>query len=310
MNKIDWLSLDARLLQLLVTVQEAGSVTGAAQRLGLTQSAVSHGLDRLRAIVGDPLFVKSGRGIVATAQAGLLAQRARHLLDELEAFSVAAGFEPARLNTCFTIAANDLQRDLLLPPLLRRLREQAPGVTLRVIKSGAPGPALLRDEVCQLIITPRPPEGSDILQKRLFEDRYGVFYDPSQRAAPASREAYLGADHVTVLYEPRRMLDIDQWMRAQGLERRFVASVPGMAALGSMLRGSDWLATAPSLLARHSLRGLAMAPVPLATPPMPMYQVWHLRHHSDPVHQWLRNALEQVAREVQPDPAGASAPSA
>jgi len=298
MNKIDWLSLDARLLQLLVTVQEAGSVTGAAQRLGLTQSAVSHGLDRLRAIVGDPLFVKSGRGIVATAQAGLLAQRARHLLDELEAFSVAAGFEPARLNTCFTIAANDLQRDLLLPPLLRRLREQAPGVTLRVIKSGAPGPALLRDEVCQLIITPRPPEGSDILQKRLFEDRYAVFYDPSQRAAPASREAYLGADHVTVLYEPRRTLDIDQWMLAQGLERRFVASVPGMAALGSMLRGSDWLATAPSLLARHSLRGLAMAPVPLVTPPMPMYLVWHLRHHSDPVHQWLRAALEQVAREA------------
>lgn len=301
MNKIDWLSLDARLLQLLVTVQEAGSVTGAAQRLGLTQSAVSHGLDRLRAIVGDPLFVKSGRGIVATAQAGLLAQRARHLLDELEAFSVAAGFEPARLNTCFTIAANDLQRDLLLPPLLRRLREQAPGVTLRVIKSGAPGPALLRDEVCQLIITPRPPEGSDILQKRLFEDRYAVFYDPSQRAAPASREAYLGADHVTVLYEPRRTLDIDQWMLAQGLERRFVASVPGMAALGSMLRGSDWLATAPSLLARHSLRGLAMAPVPLVTPPMPMYQVWHLRHHSDPVHQWLRHALDDVARDVQPD---------
>ena len=301
MNKFDWLSLDARLLQLLVTVQEAGSVTGAAQRLGLTQSAVSHGLDRLRAIVGDPLFVKSGRGIVATVQAGLLAQRARHLLDELEAFSVAAGFEPARLNTCFTIAANDLQRDLLLPPLLRRLREQAPGVTLRVIKSGAPGPALLRDEVCQLIITPRPPEGSDILQKRLFEDRYAVFYDPGQRAAPASREAYLGADHVTVLYEPRRTLDIDQWMLAQGLERRFVASVPGMAALGSMLRGSDWLATAPSLLARHSLRGLAMAPVPLVTPPMPMYQVWHLRHHSDPVHQWLRHALDDVARAVQPD---------
>ena len=298
MNKIDWLSLDARLLQLLVTVQEAGSVTGAAQRLGLTQSAVSHGLDRLRAIVGDPLFVKSGRGIVATAQAGLLAQRARHRLDELEAFSVAAGFEPARLNTCFTIAAHDLQRDLLLPPLLRRLREQAPGVTLRVIKSGAPGPALLRDEVCQLIITPRPPEGSDILQKRLFEDRYAVFYDPGQRAAPTSREAYLGADHVTVLYEPRRTLDIDQWMLAQGLERHFVASVPGMAALGSMLRGSDWLATAPSLLARHSLRGLAMAPVPLVTPPMPMYQVWHLRHHSDPVHQWLRSVLEQVVQQV------------
>lgn len=298
MNKIDWLSLDARLLQLLVTVQEAGSVTGAAQRLGLTQSAVSHGLERLRAIVGDPLFVKSGRGIVATAQTASLALKARHLLDELEAFSVAAGFDPARLSTCFTVAANDLQRDLLLPPLLRRLRSQAPGVTLRVIKSGAPGPALLRDEVCQLIITPRPPEGSDILQKRLFEDRYCVFYDAGLRTAPDSPEAYLQADHVTVLYEPRRALDIDQWLLQQGVARRFVATVPGMAALGAMLRGSDWLATAPSLLAHQSLRGLATAAVPLTLPVMPMYMVWHLRHHSDPVHQWLRTALEQVCQQA------------
>lgn len=303
MNKIDWLSLDARLLQLLVTVVDTGSVTGAAQRLGLTQSAVSHGLDRLRAIVGQALFVKSGRGIVATAQAELLARRARSLLDELQAFSVAAGFEPARLHTCFTIAANDLQRDLLLPPLLRRLRAQAPGVSLRVIKSGAPGPALLRDELCQLIITPRPPEGSDLLQKRLFEDRYAVFYDAAQRTAPLSRADYLAADHVSVLYEPRRQLDIDQWLIGQGLERRFVAHVPGMAALGAMLRGSDWLATAPSLLARHSLHGLAQAPVPLTTPPMPMYQVWHLRHQGDPVHQWLRAVLAQVVAEVLPAPA-------
>ena len=89
---------------------------------------------------------------------------------------MAAGFDPARLDTCITIAANDLQRDLLLPALLRRLRAQAPGLTLRVIASGAPGPAMLRDEGCQLIITPRPPEGADILQKRLFEDRYRVFF--------------------------------------------------------------------------------------------------------------------------------------
>ena len=67
MNDFDWYALDARLLRLLVAVAQTGSVTAAAQRLGVTQSAVSHQLDRLRAIVGDPLFVKSGRGIVATA---------------------------------------------------------------------------------------------------------------------------------------------------------------------------------------------------------------------------------------------------
>lgn len=292
MSKFDHLDLDGHLLQLLLAVHEEGSITRAAQRLGVTQSAVSHQLDKLRAVVGSPLFVKSGRGIVATAQTELLAQRARSLLDELRAFSVATGFDPARLNQCFTIAANDLQRDLLLAPLLRRLRVQAPGVTLRVIASGAPAPALLRDENCQLIITPRPPVGADIVQKRLFVDRYRVFFDGTQRQPPRTAAAYLAAEHVTVLYEPRRTLDIDDWLAGQGVQRRVVATVPGMAGLGAMLRGGPWLATAPSLLAQGALRGLDSAPLPFKATPMPMYMVWHRRHQADPVQRWLREALE------------------
>ena len=115
MSQFDHLDLDGHGLQLLLAVHEEASVTRAAQRLGLTQSAVSHGLDRLRAITGDALFVRSGRGIVATAQAEALAQRARVLLEDLRAFSHAAGFDPARWEGTITLAANDLQRDLLLP---------------------------------------------------------------------------------------------------------------------------------------------------------------------------------------------------
>jgi len=288
------LDLDGHLLQLLVAVHEEGSITRAAQRLGVTQSAVSHLMDKLRGIVGDPLFVKSGRGIVATAMADLLVQRARTLLGELRAFSLAAGFEPARLSACFTLAANDLQRDLLLPALLRRLRAEAPGVTLRVIPSGAPEAAMLRDDSCQLVITPRPPDGSDILQKRLFEDRYRVFFDPAQRAAPVDAADYLAAEHITVLYEPRRSLDLDLWLAARGVQRRLIATVPGLAGLGAMLRGGPWLATAPSLLAAGALKGLSSAEVPVATPTMPMYLVWHQRLQDDPVHRWLRAHVEAV----------------
>ena len=295
MNGIDGLDLDGHLLQMLVAVHDEGSITRAAERLGLTQSAVSHGLDRLRLLVGDPLFVKSGRGIVATAQAGPLAERARRLIEELRAFPTAAGFDPARLHRCITIAANDLQRDLLLPAWLRRVRSRAPGVTLRVIPSGAPEPALLRDEGCHLLVTPRPPEGSDIVQKRLFEDRYGVFFDPAFRTAPASEADYLAADHATVLYEPRRELEIDRWLAARGVARRIVASVPGFAGIAALLQGGPWLATLPTLLGRGVLRGLAVAPGPVPTPPMPMYLVWHRRHQADPAHQWLRAELEAVA---------------
>ena len=300
MNEIDHSDLDGHLLRLLVAVHEEGSVTRAAQRLGVTQSAVSHGLDRLRAIVGDPLFVKSGRGIVATALAEPLVQRARSLLEDLRSFSLAAGFDPARLHACITVAANDLQRDLLLPRWLRRLRAEAPGLTLRVIPSGAAEPALLREQACDLVITPRPPEATDIFQKRLFEDRYRVFYDAEQRSAPGDEAAYLAAEHVSVLYEPRRRLDIDDWLAERGVQRRIVGTVPGFAGLAGLLHGGRWLATVPSLLGVGALRGLASAEVPLPTPPLPMYMVWHRRQQADPVHQWLRAALEAVAAEAVP----------
>ena len=117
MSKFDWSDLDAHLLQLLVAVVECGSITAAAQRLGVTQSAVSHLLDKLRAITGDPLFVKSGRGIVPTAHAEDLAGKARELLRQLQHFAHSGDFDPMRWRTTVTIAANDFQRDLLLPAL-------------------------------------------------------------------------------------------------------------------------------------------------------------------------------------------------
>ena len=294
MSDFDHLDLDGHLLGLLLAVHEEGSITRAAERLGVTQSAVSHALDKLRSIVGDPLFVKSGRGIVATAQAHVLAARARVLLDDLRRFAMATAFEPAAFSGTVTIAANDLQRDLLLQPLLRYVRASAPGFAMRVIPSAVPTVEMLRDQHCELVITPRPPDGSDILHKRLFEDRYRVFYDASQRKAPRTAAEYLAAEHVTVVYEPRRRLDIDEVLAARGLARRFVAMVPGFGGIGPLLRGSTSIATLPSLLRANLLRGFDLAPVPVKCPTMPMFMVWHRRHHADPAHRWLRKQLEMV----------------
>jgi len=295
MSKFDYSSLDGRLLQLLVAVVETGSVTGAATQLGVTQSAVSHLLDKLRAITGDPLFVKSGRGIVATARAEDLAVQAREMLDTMQRFASSGPFDPARWQTTFTVAANDFQRDVLLPPLMARLRALAPGVALRVIPSDIPSLEMLRNAHCQLVISPRPPDGADILQKRLFEDEYRVFFDPTQRKPPTSRAQYLAAQHITVVYEPRRALDLDQWLAARGVQRNFAVMVPGFAGLPSFIRGSQLLATAPGLLHAHLLRDLGCARVPVACPKMPMYMIWHMRHQHDPAHRWLRAELEAVA---------------
>lgn len=292
MSHFDHVDLDGRLLQLLVAVSEEGSVTRAAQRLGVTQSAVSHLLDKLRSMVGDPLFVRSGRGIVATARAEELTARARRLLDDMRGFLAAGAAQAAHYSGCITIAANDLQRDLLLPAVLRRLRSQSPGITLRVIPSGVPTPEMLRDSHCQLVISPRPPEAGDMIQKRLFEDRYAVYYDPSLRSAPQTIDDYLAAEHVTVVYEPRRPLDLDQVLAERNVARRFAVSVPGFAGVGAFLRGTPFLATAPRLLQHGVLQGLATVEPPLPCPSLPMYLVWHARHQHDPLHQWVRQAVE------------------
>ena len=81
---------------------------------------------------------------------------------------------------------------------------------------------MLRSDNCQLVISPCPPEGSDIVQKRLFEDSYRVFYDPAVRDAPQTQAEYLAAGHATVVYEPRRSLDLDQHLIAKGIARRFM----------------------------------------------------------------------------------------
>jgi len=292
MSEFDHSDLDGHLLQLLLAVVEEASVTRAAQRLDVTQSAVSHGLDKLRAIVGDPLFIRSGRGSVPTARALQLVAPARQLLEQMQGFVTQGGFDPGSFKGQVTVAANDLQRDLLLPTMLQRLRQQAPGLTLRVIPSGVPQAEMLRDGHCQLIISPRPPEVADLLQKRLFEDRYVVFFDAAVRRAPVDRAEYLAAEHVTVVYEPRRALDIDDTLAQAGVQRRFVASVPGFAGIAAFVRGSDRLCTAPSLLRDHALRGLAWAEPPLPCPALPMYLIWHARHQADPLHRWLRQALD------------------
>ncbi len=298
MNEIDWLALDGRLLQLLVTVVELGSVTAASQQLGVTQSAVSHQLDKLRAITGDALFVKSGRGIVATARAGELSLQARELLRQMQGFAQGGAFDPLQWRTTLTLAANDFQRDLLLPLLAQRLRAQAPGVALRVMPSNIPSLEMLRDGACDLAISPRPPEGSDIVQKRLFEDPYRVFYDPAVRPPPRTRAQYLEADHITVVYEPKRPLDLDRVLAAQGVRRRFAVMVPGFAGVPAFLRGSPLLAAAPGLMGRGLLRDFASVPMPLPCPRLPMYLIWHQRHQQDAAHRWLRGQIEALVPAV------------
>ncbi len=310
MDDLDYSQLDGRSLRLFLTVVEEGSVTGAAERLGLTQSAVSHSLERLRAIARDPLFVKSGRGIVPTAHALALVERARGLLDEMKSFASGASFDPSQVRGPITIAANDFQRDLLLPALMERMIEDAPRVHLRVIASHAPSSELLRENRCDLLITPLPPPGADILHRRLFSDGWVTFYDPMTGRAPRSLDEYRAVRHVTVVFDGQERLEFDKTLVAEGIERDIAVTVPNFSGVRAFLRGTAMLASLPSLLASGPMRGFARSTLPFPTAELPMYMVWHHRNRQDPAHVWVRTLLVDVVRQtlgVEPEPGSATA---
>ena len=196
----------------------------------------------------------------------------------------------------FTVAANALQRDVLLPALLRRVHEHAPGLDLRIIPSGVPTTAMLRGDQVHLVPSPRPPEGDDILRLQLFTDHYRVFHDPEVRAAPAGLEGYLAAEHATVAYDDTARLAFDEEVEARGIRRRFRVYVPGFDSLAVFVRGTPLVATAPGLLARTALAGLAHAPLPFPAAPLPVHMAWHARHRNDPAHRWVRRGYDHRPR--------------
>ena len=313
MNNFDHYDLDGHALRLFLAVLDTGSVTAAADELGVTQSAVSHALQKLRAIVRDPLFVKSGRGIVATAHAQSLASRARDLIAGMQDFSRGARFEPATAEISLVIAANDLQRDLLLPGFSLALEQAVKKLTLRVIPSDAPSADILRDGMCDLLVTPYPPEGADILQRTLFRDEYVCFYDPDCRKAPRSREDYFAARHVTVVYPDRTRLTFDSGLEKAGFSRDFAVSVASFSGVAAFLRGTDRLATLPRLLGPGLMRDFAAAPLPGRPKKsgeradISMSLVWRRRDALDPAMTFVRNLMvRQAAAAVRAARAGAA----
>jgi DNA-binding transcriptional LysR family regulator len=299
MSEFDYLAMDGRALRLFLAVIEAQSVTGAAQRLGVTQSAVSHTLEKLRTIMRDPLFVKSGRGIVPTTRAKALATNARKLLDDMKIFCGGSLFDPKMTTMSFTVATTDYERELLLPVFFRRVSERMRGFQLRVISSGASSADLLRENLCDLLITADPPPGSDIIQKRLLQEHFVCFYDARKRAAPRTLDEYLWAGHIVIILDKSERLTLDKMLELRGMHRNNIVTVSNFSGVPAFLRGSNLIATLPSLLRLDTMREFRWGRLPTELPKQPeltIYMCWHRRDHLDPAHTWLRTRMEETTR--------------
>lgn len=298
MNDFDFTDLDGKVLRCFLTILEESSVSKAADRMGVTQSAMSHTLGKLRRVLGDPLFVRSGQGLIPTERALTLKEPVQNVLDRMKALTDARPFDPQREGMQFAIATNDMPRDLIFPALLRDSLTQGIGLRLDFVPSGVPDADLLRSNRCQLMLTPLPPDTRDLYQKHLLTSPMRIYYDATMRDPPLTWDEYCSADHVAVRFADGRSAQVALRGVDQGQMRPPVVTLPHFNAIPPFLRGSRLISTDTALMKLGPLASLDCAPLPFDCPPVSIYMVWHERSQADPAHRWLRDRIEAVARPL------------
>ncbi len=298
MSKTDFTDLDGKVLKTFLTILEESSVSKAADRLGVTQSAISHTLAKLRQVLGDPLFVRSGQGLTPTERALSLQEPVQAVLDGMRSLTEERPFDPLDEEIEVQIATNDLPRELIFPHLLRSARKSGIRLRLEFIPSGVPDPTLLRSDRCQLMLTPLPPDGPDIFQKHLITSSLMVFYDGDRREPPNSWEAYCRSEHVEVRFVDGRNARAVMRGVDQSQIRPATVTLPHFNAIPTFVKGSDLISTDTALMKQGPLGALDCAPLPFECDPVSIYMVWHQRSANDPAHRWLRRQIEAIASQI------------
>jgi DNA-binding transcriptional LysR family regulator len=295
MNKIDYLSLDGNSLHLFATVLETLSVTKSAERLGVTQSAVSHALDKLRVALDDPLFVRSGRGIVPTERALMLRSPVEDILERLKTLTDSRQFDPTTDKIDFTIAANDFTRSLIFPKITKSIYDQSINARFTFLPAHVPDPAMLRQNRCDFLLTPFPPDGNDIYQVRLFSDSIKCFYDAQIRKPPSSKNELLSANHIDVIFEDHGSVmnslfagfDLAAYPKPK-------ICVPSFDAVTEFIFGTDLVTIQAGRMHETTLKNLDCADLPFRARKLTIYLVWHRRSHYDPAHIWMRSLIKNA----------------
>ena len=294
MNKYNHLGLDGYALRTFITVLEEVSVSKAALRLSVSQSAVSHTLDRLRLAFDDALFIRNGRGIIPTAKAASLREPIESILNNLKSLTEKKEFDPLVDSLEFTIATNDFQMLLIFPRLIKKLRTEGIKPRFHFIPSGVPSANLTRMARCQLLITPAPPKAKKIIQEQLFQSKMVCFYDAKVRKPPKSWKQFVDSNYVEVKFSDTESSIMVLPSIDRSALKEPTITVPNFSALNEFIKGSDLITTQLELMKQGPLKGLDTTPLPIKTQPLGFYMVWHQRDDTDPAHQWLRQKIKET----------------
>lgn len=297
---------DLNLLASLDALLQEGSVTGAARRMGLSTPAMSHALARLRERTGDPLLVRSGRGMVLTPHAEALKARVHTLVNESrQALSPERPFAPAALSRTFVVLATDYVLCVLGAALDRILGAEAPSVTLRFVPNSPEDAATLRDGAADLAIGiygSLPPE---LKTRQLLTDRFVVAVRAGHPAAGKrlTLDQFVATPHIQIAPRGQPGGYIDDVLAEKGLSRRVSRAVPYFLPALYLASKTDHLLTVSERVAREMAPalGLRLLEPPLALRPYSLHLVWHPRFDGDAAHRFLRDVFVRAAEESAGD---------
>ncbi|MGV3651124.1 MAG: LysR family transcriptional regulator [Devosia sp.] len=300
MKSVHISGLDVATLRALLAIHKRGSLSRAAEQLGVTQSTLSHTLKRLRAAFGDELFVRHGRGVVPTERCDALVAGVRRLLDQLADLAEPPSFEAATSAHRFTLSCNFYERFLLLPHLVREFRNQAPAAQLNVIQSNLRGHEQLNSGQCDVLISPLLAETSGLYRRSVMADRYACFVDRAHplAKAPLTLENYAAANHIAVNYDGGWRPFYRNALDALGVSITPRIELPSFGAIGSILEGSDLILTAPAALASVLLPKAVMIEPPFAAE-FEVFMFWTARQHDSPANGWLRHLVAETVRSAR-----------
>jgi DNA-binding transcriptional LysR family regulator len=301
---MSFLTLDLNLLRVFDAVMTEQNLTRAASRLAMTQPAVSNAVKRLRDALSDELLIRTAHGVKPTARAESLWPAVRRALADLEEAVAPRTFELTKANATFRMAMADATAGLLLPPLVRLIEKDAPGIDIRMVPltTREPRPMLLRGDI-DLAIGFFPGvaaqlQGSTetpIRHERLYAGHYVAVMRRDHPLADKelTLDSYCEADHLLVSFSGRARGLVDDALVSMNRERRILLTVNQFFTAGKVVTASDLLMVIPYHLieATGMSEQLVHKQLPFKLPEVHIDMLWHERDARSPGHRWLRAQL-------------------
>src|SRR5712675_3021828 len=296
-------ALDLNLLVALDALLLEANVSRAAMRIGLSQPATSHALQRLRDVLGDPLLVRVGARMELTPRAQALRAPLAQALDQVRGLFVPDAFDAARSERPFRLMMPDLAVELLMPPLMEKVTKLAPNVTIDVVPWR--GPAIFTAEFARTIdlVISIGDAFRGFHRQRLYtdSDALAVRRRHAAGAKLKKRDVFLSARHVAVVIRGQNEDLIEGWLRAKGIERRIALVVPGYIEALHVTARTDLVAFVPRRLIGALSKQLSLATV---MPPFDpgideQFMFYPTRAQMDPGSIWLRTIMLGIGREIE-----------